>query len=773
MAKNLVRDLVHRRVPQIMGIYLGVAWGVTEFVGMLVDRYLLSPHLIDFVLLLLGSLIPTVALLAYGHGAPGRDGWTRAERFFVPANLAVSIVLLAVFFGGKELGAATQTLVLADDEGNTVERVVAKPEFRKHAALYFFDNESSDSTLDWLRHGLVMALQMDLSQDLFLTIVLQIPAPGGPLAEAGFPNGVGVPLTLKRQVAKDHNTEYFIDGSFAWDGEQYTIRSRLYETARGRELATRSAEGSDLFALIDQLSVQLRQDIGLGAQHIERTVDLPVSERITASVHAFGLAMRGVHALSRNDIVSGQRFLAEAVDADPTFAAAQALLGFAYFISNQREEADRAWQAGLRHLYRLPENGPLGQLALKAQIYSLQGNETKALQTAEYAAELYPDDMWAHETLASMFEFRRLWEDVIHERRAIYSLDSSRTGELLAIAWAQARLGQFDQAEETYQRYLEVDPEDPAAHRSLGFVYLLMGDHQRARTSYERAVVIDPEDTESHIWLGYLAIDLGEFDAASAARDQAMEVARSAPDSATVFEFDEVFNYTKGRFADLVQAYRLHLAAILEYTPWQMAPMEIVNSPALLYAARWGEAAFALVELDSLSVQAPERFRDAAFSQNYLQLYLDLEDAENATGELELLRSAGESSSWGPAYPLHAEARTHEIGGDCESAVPLYQELVENFPISSFVQSWRVELGRCLRKLHRFAEAEEALNYLLRQKPAQPYAHYELAMVFADSGRVDDAIAHLEAALAVWAQADPNFRPAQSARAKLAELTNG
>lgn len=54
MAENLVRDLVDRRVPQILGIYLGIAWGVTAFVGMRVDRYFLSPHLIDRSILLLG-----------------------------------------------------------------------------------------------------------------------------------------------------------------------------------------------------------------------------------------------------------------------------------------------------------------------------------------------------------------------------------------------------------------------------------------------------------------------------------------------------------------------------------------------------------------------------------------------------------------------------------------------------------------------------------------------------------------------------------------------
>ena len=64
MATGVVKDLFSRRVPQILGIYLAISWGIVEFVGLLVDRYLLSPHLLTFGMVGLASLIPTVLLLA-------------------------------------------------------------------------------------------------------------------------------------------------------------------------------------------------------------------------------------------------------------------------------------------------------------------------------------------------------------------------------------------------------------------------------------------------------------------------------------------------------------------------------------------------------------------------------------------------------------------------------------------------------------------------------------------------------------------------------------
>ena len=106
MATGVVKDLLSRRVPQILGIYLAISWGIVEFVGLLVDRYLLSPHLLTFGMVGLASMIPTVLLLAYFHGKPGADRWARTEKIGIPANLLASVALLLFMFSGKDLGGA-------------------------------------------------------------------------------------------------------------------------------------------------------------------------------------------------------------------------------------------------------------------------------------------------------------------------------------------------------------------------------------------------------------------------------------------------------------------------------------------------------------------------------------------------------------------------------------------------------------------------------------------------------------------------------------------
>ena len=73
----MLKELLARRVPQIVGAYLAAGWLVLEFTDWAVNRYLLSSHLTDFVVAGWLLLLPAVFMLAWFHGKPGRDRWSR------------------------------------------------------------------------------------------------------------------------------------------------------------------------------------------------------------------------------------------------------------------------------------------------------------------------------------------------------------------------------------------------------------------------------------------------------------------------------------------------------------------------------------------------------------------------------------------------------------------------------------------------------------------------------------------------------------------------
>ncbi len=56
----MFKELFHRRVPHFLAAYLAASWGVIEALDWLIERYALSPHLVDLALVALLSMIPTV-----------------------------------------------------------------------------------------------------------------------------------------------------------------------------------------------------------------------------------------------------------------------------------------------------------------------------------------------------------------------------------------------------------------------------------------------------------------------------------------------------------------------------------------------------------------------------------------------------------------------------------------------------------------------------------------------------------------------------------------
>jgi len=99
MKKSLIKNLLDRRFPQIVGSYFVGATSLLLFLDWLVVKYHLSDFITSLALFGVISIIPTVVILAYFHGAPGKDEWTRVERYGIPANII--FIAIALFVGNK------------------------------------------------------------------------------------------------------------------------------------------------------------------------------------------------------------------------------------------------------------------------------------------------------------------------------------------------------------------------------------------------------------------------------------------------------------------------------------------------------------------------------------------------------------------------------------------------------------------------------------------------------------------------------------------------
>ena len=77
VSKSLLKELIKRRVPQIIGSYFIAGTTLIFFIQYIVDKYEFPPHYPTLALFAIVGILPSVVILSYFHGAPGKDELTK------------------------------------------------------------------------------------------------------------------------------------------------------------------------------------------------------------------------------------------------------------------------------------------------------------------------------------------------------------------------------------------------------------------------------------------------------------------------------------------------------------------------------------------------------------------------------------------------------------------------------------------------------------------------------------------------------------------------
>jgi tetratricopeptide (TPR) repeat protein len=771
MAKSFFSELLRRRVPQFVGVYLAAGWAALEFTDFLVNRYILSTNLTDFVLLAWALLVPTILMLAWYHGAPGRDQWTTTERVGIPLNIVLAVVLLFVVFRGSDLGAATTSVAVENEEGETVDRVVPKSEFRKHLAVFFFDNESADSALDWLQYGIPWGIVDDLMQDVFIDIRTPNPSIEGEfgmvkrLRDAGYGEGLRVPFALKRQISDELHRDHFLAGTIGSSDGQLTVTTQLYDALRGKLVEERTYTGDDPFALIDQISTQVRLDLEVPSQHVEETRDLPVSELHTGSPTAYRSYIEAARALAvDDDWPRAASSLEGAVAEDPTYASAHLRRFAVYLFLNESEKAAGALQSAMDHSYKLPERA---QFAAKVGYYRIVRQDAeKANAVVGMWSELYPDDIVAHSLLAQLHLNENEIERAIEDLKRVVDLDPGQYEVLTQIGNLYLMLGEFDAAESYYLQYADRFPDDPQSFTPLGQLSTARGDHEAAKSFHERAQMLDPDDPSHSVGLALAEYDLGHFDRAIESLQDALAISSTPTERATSHDALRSYYRRRGEMRLAVDHMHSYWAELRASRPPVAVFIEMFTDIETYVDAGMTQAA--LDTMASIKAQLAPPI-DLLAPLGDLQIALAVNDVElieeALSGFDRMIEGLG--LEFARFFQLQGRGRLLELQGDCEQAIIAYQRAIEMQPTA---ENLRIDIGRCQRKLGDHAAAEASLQRTLTVSPYSARTRLEFGKVYDDMAEADKAIEQLQIALRIWESADPGYGPAAEAGALMERL---
>lgn len=761
---KLLKDLLQRRVPQILGIYLGTSWAIIEFLDWLINQFSISPHLPKFVLLTLVSMIPTVLLLAYYHGKPGKDEWTKVEKIGIPTNVLAVILMLIFVFSGKDLGATTSLVTLENEEGQVVERVVPKSEFRKKIMLFLLDNSTGDTTLHWLSYGIVDMLYMDLLQDFYLEV-----KPGyhqsaiESIKEAGYEKLSGLPLMLEKEITQDLHLDYFLTGSFSQPDQDYQVDAQLYRSRNGKLIAQISIRDNNIYGLVDQLSVQLKRDLEIPDYHIEEAVDLPVSELTTSSMEAYESYIRGsIESLLFQDWNSNLNHLNQAIQSDSTYAVAYLNMYQLLVHTNQSDKAGWVFDPLMRYLYKMPERL---QYYAKASYYESRQEYEKQYAMFNMLVSLYPEDIQARLDLIITQLIQNQLDKAIDNYLYILELDPERYSVLREIGSLYEQQGNYEEAKNYYMQYAERFPDRPESFRSLGKLYRTMGDFEEARIYYEKSLLLDPGSISDMLLLADLESGVGNFDQAFTQLQYALDQSETPRENALVYAYLQEFHELRGAYDRALEyLYLKQLEWEKFLTPIQLTAYKIGNFDH--YVRLEGEDV-ATDTLEVLGSKLDAVLKDYA-SVGYLHLYLYKGQMEKAEEELICMEALISDLKLESLRPLayESQGKIHELGNEYEQAVDQYLERLETGPVDTDIY---VSLGRCYRKLSNHKDSEEFLQKALVIDPFYPDANYEMALFYREAGKNEKALYHMMRVVSIWEHADDDFEPAIRARALLSE----
>ncbi|MFH1119820.1 MAG: tetratricopeptide repeat protein [Bacteroidota bacterium] len=751
-------ELLNRRVFHVMAVYLLGAWIIRMAVSYFVTSNLKSPHLIDLAWVILLSLLPTVFLLTYFHGFRSSGKWSKAELIGFPSNAVFSIILIIFMFNGKDLGAATTTVTYEDENGKRTERTVLKNEFRKKTLLFFFENESSDSSLNWLQYAIPNLIEYDASQDIFL----EVWGAGNFIwnfRQKGINDVIRTSLGQKKKLAEDFHRSTFLTGSFSYSEGKYSINTKLYETRNAGLIAENNFSGKDLFLLIDQIMVSFKNDLEIPDGQIENVTDMPVAEIYTASQDALEHFTRGYYAsVFKNNWAEGISSFKQATSIDKDFLIANYYLGLAYMLTNKMEESLKSFKMVVDFKDKLPQRY---QFLSQILYLSVQNNTKQILKVCELWKEVSPEDIAPRETLVRIYGQLNEVDKLISESRGVVALDPENTSFLRILGYSYLEKGISDSALYYFEQYKTKSPNDASTLLDIGKLYLKQADFHNAKRNFEKLSLLEPGNTNALLMIASVELEEGRINQALSNYNKALILSKSAPDSAGIYFELSGFYRLKGELIKSFEYYNKYYSLASGFIqPIILMGLPLENVDKYILAGKADEIFALLINIEK-TLQPP--FENGV-KIGFVRYNIELGKAEDAEANIKdaeafYKASAGEKSLGDIFFE---KARIAEIRKQYQTAMSHYIKFKELTPSSVSVDR---RIAMCQRELGNLKEAKKSIEKALRLHPFNPQNNLEAAMIYLKMNEKKNARVHLNRALLIWKDADAGYKPYQQALA--------
>lgn len=375
-------------------------------------------------------------------------------------------------------------------EMNKPRAADSRPAEQNSIAVLAFDNMSQDADQEYFSDGIGEDIITDLSKVSDLHVI----ARNSSFAYKG--KSVSIP-----DVARELGVRYVLEGSVRRAGNRIRVNAQLIDGTNGGHIWAERFDRdlTDIFKVQDELTRHIVDALKI---HLTPDDNDRLAHKSAINFDAYTLFLRAREQTwrhSRAGHIEARQLLERALQIEPDYAAAEALIAFTRVIDYVNGWADD------------PDT------ALST-----------ARERAEHAVQTDPEDAYARFALAVACIWGRDLDRALAEAEICLTLMPNSPEGCLALAHAQIFDGNADTALDTLDTYMRLDPHYP--DQTLQFVAeanISLGRFDDAASALKQRLKRDPQ---SVIGLALLASTLGNLDHLDEAREMLDRLLRLDPD---------------------------------------------------------------------------------------------------------------------------------------------------------------------------------------------------------------------------------------------------
>ena len=357
---------------------------------------------------------------------------------------------------------------------------------RPSIAVLPFDNMSGDPEQGYFADGITEDIITDLSKISGLFVI----ARNSSFAYRGRSPDV-------RRVCRELGVRYVLEGSVRKAGGRVRINAQMIDGATGGHLWAERYDGdlADIFAVQDKVTGEIVDALKVELSAGERSRRVDRGRVDPEAYDCLARARTSLYRFTAEAMVESRAMLERAIDLDPDFAPAYALLALTHCI-----EYANAWNAA----------GP--------------DYIARALELANKAREIDPNEPQAYHALALTQMWRRDLPAAERAAERAVALDVNFAGGYAALGSVRDFAGKHESAIEQFERALRLDPQYDLALHFLGRAQFALGRYDEAETNFRRRLIRNPGSDMTRAYLASLYGHTGRLEAARRIWQEVLEI---------------------------------------------------------------------------------------------------------------------------------------------------------------------------------------------------------------------------------------------------------